>query len=174
MLRNLTPDLRVIVPNAAKSNGTLLSLAAAEIVMGPPSELGPIEPSLDGIPSSVLAAPEIAKQNFPLHKLGEFEHQYSKQVATELLSSGMMADRSPEDIEKVVEQLAGRSTYKSHGSVIDHEEATRLGLNVRYLSDGDELWDRIWLLYCLYDHDMHRSGLLKIYEGRARSTQIKA
>ena len=41
LLRTLAPDLRVIVPNAAKSNGTLLSLAAKEIVMGPPSELGP-------------------------------------------------------------------------------------------------------------------------------------
>ncbi len=70
ILRNLAPDLRVIIPRAAKSNGTLLSLAAKEIVMGPPSELGPIEPSFDGIPTSVLREPEFAKGNFPLHKLG--------------------------------------------------------------------------------------------------------
>ena len=40
LLRNLAPDLRVIVPSTAKNNGTLLSLAAKEIVMGPSSELG--------------------------------------------------------------------------------------------------------------------------------------
>ena len=46
LLQSQARDLRVIVPNAAKSNGTLLSLAAREIVMGPSSELGPIEPSV--------------------------------------------------------------------------------------------------------------------------------
>lgn len=35
LIQDLAPDLRVVVPNAAKSNGTLLSLAAKEIVMGP-------------------------------------------------------------------------------------------------------------------------------------------
>lgn len=174
LLRNLAPDLRVIVPKAAKSNGTLLSLAASEIVMGPPSELGPIEPHLAKIPSSVLMQPEMAQQNFPLHKLGTYAYQHSKQIALDLLSSGMMASRPPKEVEQVVEKLAGRDTYKSHGAVIDHREASDLGLNICYLPDGDEVWSRIWLLYCMYDFDSHRSGLLKIYEGRGRSTQIKA
>ena len=174
LLRNLAPDLRVIVPKAAKSNGTLLSLAAKEIVMGPPSELGPIEPHLADIPASVLMQPEMAQQNFPLHKLGEYAYQHSKQIALDLLSSGMMTSHTSEEIKAVVEKLAGRDTYKSHGAVIDHREASDLGLNVRYLPDGDEIWSRIWLLYCMYDYDSHRTGLLKIYEGRARSTQIKS
>ena len=173
LLRNLAPDLRVVVPKAAKSNGTLLSLAAKEIVMGPPSELGPIEPHLAKIPSSVLMQPEMAKQNFPLHELGKYAYQHSKKIAFNLLSSGMMAARTSEEVEEAVEKLASRDTYKSHGAVIDHKEASNLGLNICYLPEGDEIWSRIWLLYCMYDFDSHRSGLLKIYEGRARSTQIK-
>ncbi|MDE0060490.1 MAG: hypothetical protein OXI22_07130 [Defluviicoccus sp.] len=43
-----------------------------------------------------------------------------------------------------------------------------------YLPDGDEIWSRIWLLYCMYDFDTHRTGPQKIYEGRSRSTQIVA
>lgn len=173
LLRNLAPDLRVIVPKAAKSNGTLLSLAAKEIVMGPPSELGPIEPHLANIPSSVLMQPEMAQQNFVLHQLGKYAYQHSKQIAFDLLVSGMMASSTSDQVKAVVEKLAGRDTYKSHGAVIDHREASNLGLNVCYLPDGNEIWSRIWLLYCMYDFDLHRSGLLKIYEGRARSTQIK-
>jgi membrane-bound ClpP family serine protease len=46
ILRAQANDLRVIVPRRAKSNGTLLALAAKEIVMGPGSELGPIDPNL--------------------------------------------------------------------------------------------------------------------------------
>ena len=174
LLRNLAPDLRVIIPKAAKSNGTLLSLAAKEIVMGPPSELGPIEPHLANIPSSVLMQPEMAQQNFVLHQLGKYAYQHSKQIAFDLLSSGMMASSTSEEVKAVVEKLAGRDTYKSHGAVIDHREASDLGLSVCYLPDGNEIWSRIWLLYCMYDFDSHRSGLLKIYEGGARSTQIKA
>ena len=174
LLRSLAPDLRVIVPKAAKSNGTLLSLAAREIVMGPPSELGPIEPSLAGIPSSVLMEPQMAQQNFVLHKLGTFAYEHSKQIAFDLLSSGMMASQASEEVQAAVDQLAGRHIYKSHGSVINHQEALKLGLNICYLPDGDEIWSRIWLLYCMYDYDSHRTGLQKIYEGRSRSTQIES
>lgn len=46
ILRDQVDDLRVIIPKRAKSNGTLLALAAREIVMGASSELGPIDPFL--------------------------------------------------------------------------------------------------------------------------------
>ena len=141
--------------------------------MGPPSELGPIEPHLNGIPSSVLMQQEMAQQNFPLHQLGVFAYQHSKQIAFDLLSSGMMASRTREEVNEVVDKLAGRDTYKSHGAVIDHHEASGLGLKICYLPDGNEIWSRIWLLYCMYDYDTHQAGLLKVYEGRARSTQTR-
>ncbi|HWA82808.1 MAG TPA: hypothetical protein VG820_05220, partial [Fimbriimonadaceae bacterium] len=37
---------RVLVPDSAKSAGTLIAIAADEIVMGEPSELGPIDPQI--------------------------------------------------------------------------------------------------------------------------------
>lgn len=39
-------QFRVIVPNLAKSAATLIALGADVIVMGPPSELGPIDPQV--------------------------------------------------------------------------------------------------------------------------------
>jgi hypothetical protein len=63
LISNTIKDLRVIVPRAAKSNGTLLALASRSIIMGATSELGPIEPSVQGIPSTILETPEIAVQN---------------------------------------------------------------------------------------------------------------
>lgn len=38
---------RVIIPNEAKSAATLISLGADEIIMGPPSELGPIDAQIE-------------------------------------------------------------------------------------------------------------------------------
>src|SRR5262249_7856506 len=39
LLRSMVPDLRVIIPCRAKSNGTMLALVGHEIIMGTCSEL---------------------------------------------------------------------------------------------------------------------------------------
>jgi hypothetical protein len=170
----LSPDLRVIVANAAKSNGTLICLAAESIVMGPASELGPIDPHLNGIPCTVLSDPVVAQTNFPLHQLAVLGLKQTRTLAERLLRDGMLKGRDSAEIERVVNSLASRETYFSHGSVIDHREALALSLNVEYLAAGDPIWERIWILYCMYDFDSRRDDYLKIFEGRARSTAISA
>ncbi len=172
VIRNLTKDFRVIVANAAKSNGTLVGLAAKSIVMGAPSELGPIEPLVNGIPCSILIQPQIAAQNFPLHKFGEFALQQSRKMARTLLADGMMNGKPAGDIDAVIQKLASRDVYFSHGSAIDHSEAQALGLSVEYLPPDDETWQRIWLLHCMYEHDCRTARYLKLFEGRSRSTAI--
>lgn len=174
LLQNLTQDLRVIVANAAKSNGTLLALAAKSILMGASSELGPVEPLVNGIPSSVLVQPQIAASNFPLHKFGEYALNQSKKIAKSLLLKGMLKGKSDQEIDDVVQKLSSRDFYFSHGSVIDHEEATNLGLSVEYLPPDNELWQRIWFLYCMYEHDCRKDRYLKVFEGSARSTAVAA
>jgi hypothetical protein len=174
LIQSSLVDFRVVVVNAAKSNGTLLALAAQCIVMGAISELGPIEPAIQGIPCSILDSPEIAKSNFPLHMLGKFALQQSRSLATSLLTRGMMTSKTKVEIEAAVNALAGRHRFPSLGSVIDHREALAIGLNVTYLPPDDELWRRFWLLYCMYDHDARSSGLLKMFEGRSRSLAIAA
>lgn len=174
VLENRLTDFRVIVANAAKSNGTLICLAARSIVMGPASELGPIDPHLNGIPCTVLADPVVAATNFPLHSLALLALKQTRKLAERLLSAGMMKGAAAPDIARVVQSLSTRDTYFSHGSAIDHREATALGLSVEYKSAGDPLWERIWLLYTMYDFDVRRDGYLKVFEGRARSTALSA
>jgi hypothetical protein len=174
LIQTVAPDLRVIVVNAAKSNGTLLGLAAKSIVMGAVSELGPIEPHVQGIPCTVLESPEIAKQNFPLHMYGKYALQQTVALARRLLTSGMMNGKTPEQIEDTVKKLSSRDHFYSHGSVINHKEALQLGLNVEYLPPDTELWQKLWLLYCMYDHDCRRDKYLKVFEGQAVSTSIAA
>ena len=174
LLKNVCSSFRVVVANAAKSNGTLLALAAESIVMGATSELGPIEPSLQGIPCSILDSQQIAAQNFPLHMMGKYALQQSRNLAVAVLTSGMMKGSDPIVIDTVVNALATRQRFPSHGSVVDHQEASTLGLKVTYLPPDDDLWKRIWLLYSMYDHDCRVGNLLKIFEGRARSLSIAA
>jgi ClpP class serine protease len=174
LLHNLSVEFRAIVVQASKSNGTLLSLAAKRIVMGAPSELGPIEPSLNGIPCTILAEPNMANVNLVLHKQGVFALKQSQTIAEALLTNGMMTGRKPEEIKEVVQKLSSRDTYASHGSVIHHREATKLGLAVDYLPPDDPIWERLWLLHCMYEYDCRKSRYLKVFEGRARSTAIAA
>lgn len=174
LIQCMAQDVRVAVVNAAKSNGTLLGLAARSIIMGAASELGPIEPSIQNIPCSILEQPEIAAQNFPLHKLGQLALKQTRQLAEVLLRNGMMKGRSEGEIKAAVQKLSSRDVYFSHGSVIDHMEAKALGLNIEYLPPNNEIWQRLWLLYCMYDHDCRKSRYLKVFEGRARSTAIAA
>jgi len=61
LLKAVEPDgeLRVIVPDCAKSAGTLLSLAARSIIMSDTSELGPIDPQI------VTISPDGTRSNRP-------------------------------------------------------------------------------------------------------------
>lgn len=174
IVQNQLSDLRVIVANAAKSNGTLICLAAKSIVMGSASELGPIDPHLNGVPCTVLSDPVVAQSNFPLHQLAVLGLKQTRKLAERLLRDGMMKGAPTGDVEKVVNSLATRDTYFSHGSAIDYREAQALGLSIEYLPNGDPLWERIWLLYCMYDFDTRRDGYLKVFEGRARSVAVSA
>jgi hypothetical protein len=174
LIQTVMPDLRVIVVSAAKSNGTLLGLAAKCVVMGATSELGPIEPHINGIPCTVLDTPEIAKQNFPLHKAGVFGLQQTKALAKRLLTDGMMKGKPEPEIDETIKKLSSRDHFFSHGSVINHLEATQLGLTVEYLPPESEIWQKLWLLYCMYDHDCRRERYLKVFEGASVSTSIAA
>ncbi len=53
----------------------------------------------------------------------------------------------------------------SHGAVIDYGEAVSLGLSATYLPPDDEIWKRIWLLYCMYDYDTKADNIGRIIEG---------
>ena len=174
LIQTVIPDLRVIVVSGAKSNGTLLGLAAKSIVMGATSELGPIEPHINQIPCTVLSTPEIAAQNFVLHKAGVFALQQTKALAERLLTNGMMKGKPPTEIAETIKKLSSRDHFFSHGSVINHREAAQLGLSIEYIPPEEEVWQKLWLLYCMYDHDCRRDRYLKVFEGPTISTSIAA
>src|SRR5262249_6345402 len=177
LLRSMVPDLRVIVPCRAKSNGTMLALVGCEIVMGTCSELGPADPFITINPTNVMPAQFLI--NAPnvdpiLVQIATHAIKQTAALAKALLSSGMLKGRDPNSIDAVVQALSSRQTYPSHGSVIDADEAARLGLTVTKLSPDDELWQRLWLLRCMYDHDLAKMGGLKIFEGPTVSNALKA
>ena len=172
IIQSRLTDFRAVVVNAAKSNGTLLCLAASKIVMGPTSELGPIDPHLQGTPCTVLAMHDFAAMNFPLHQLAILALKQTRKLSESLLRDGMLKGSPETEVERVASALGTRDTYFSHGSTIDHREAKALGLAIDYLETDNPIWQRLWLLYSMYDFDTRRDGYIKIFEGRGRSTSV--
>jgi hypothetical protein len=175
ILESMAPDLRVIVVGAAKSNGTVICLAGKTIVLGASSELGPIEPQLNVfgafIPSTILAMPEFAAQNFIVNNLAKFPIEQTKKLAKRLLQK---EGASEAQIEELIKKLLTRETYFSHGSVIDYQEAVKLGLSVEYLPPEGDLWKLLRLLACMYEADCRQNRYLKIFEGGRLSSTIEA
>ncbi|ATI80570.1 hypothetical protein A6768_11590 [Sphingobium yanoikuyae] len=176
LLRSCAPDLRVIVPCRAKSNGTLLALAAQEIIMGVTSELGPIDPILPigpgaNVPAHLLLDPGV---DIIASRAASDAISQTKGLAQTLLSTGMLSGVASEEIQKIVDKLAGREHFHSHGSVIDADEAVKLSLKVQKLPANDGLWQALWLLRCMYAHDLRQNRLVKIFEGRKVSNTLRA
>ncbi|MEL6507631.1 MAG: hypothetical protein AAFR29_08345 [Pseudomonadota bacterium] len=121
----------VFVPHYAMSGGTLIAMAADEIVLSQHAALGPIDPQIGGLPAaSVLRLKQekdtnaIGDQTLILADVGEMAIRQLQSAAYELLS-GTISDNAA---RAVAEQLStGRWT---HDYPIIAAHAAELGLNV--------------------------------------------
>ncbi len=135
--------LDAVVPRRAKSAATLLCCAADHIHMGSLSELGPIDPQIDGLPAlglksaiehiaelvadhphaTELFAKYMSKTIQPIH-LGFYERvaESAVQYAQRLLSPHKSTlGQTP---EKIAKKLVYE--YKDHGFAIDKHEAQNI------------------------------------------------
>lgn len=172
LLRQATDDLRVIVPRRAKSNGTVFALCGSNVLMGFQSELGPIDPSIGGIPAEfVINAPPGSFLPVDIQYANSARMQ-TRKLAFTLLKTGMMKDHTDEEIMATVEKLATKDHYHSHGSAIDADEAMRLNLNIDKLTPENDLWQKLWLLRAMYQHDCGVYGYAKLFEGNYVSSAV--
>jgi hypothetical protein len=184
--------LRVVVPDSAKSAGTLMALASDAIVMGYCSELGPIDPQitvatasgepmsrpaqsfLDGLQEIVNQVGDngLSPAYFPLlDKLDPALIDFcrkaikrSERFAEEFLKRHMLKS-DPKRAAQIAKTLNDSAEHLSHGAVIDAEKATEMGLVVEYLDPSNDLWQAYWRLYCEMRLALQSPGQ-RLYEGR--------
>ncbi|HEX2335832.1 MAG TPA: ATP-dependent Clp protease proteolytic subunit [Hyphomicrobiaceae bacterium] len=145
----------VFVPVYAMSGGTLLALAADEIVLGEFSVLGPIDPQIAGFPAaSILRVREskpiehIFDLTLVLADMSEKALTQVKRGAVELLTPRL--DQA--SAEKLAEKLAGG--HWTHDYALTAQEATELGLPVTVGMPVEMLE-----LMKLYPQPVQRSGV---------------
>lgn len=172
-----TARLRVIVPDFAKSAGTLIALGADCIVMSDTSELGPIDPQiiradengnrirhsvqsyLDAFNSYSAALKEnpgdataqimLGKLDPATVKLFEAVMARARQLAENLLKQGMFKNGG--NWSATASELLDTTKWLSHGQMISWEDVAdpKIGLTVEYLDPQSQEWAQYWQLYCL-------------------------
>lgn len=172
VLLNAKIDLRVIVPRRAKSNGTVIAFCGNSIMMGSDSELGPIDPFVNGIPADFIRKAGSSLNNPLLVLTAESAISQTRKLASELLAEGMLKGKNQDDINTLLDKLATRDVYHSHGAVIDANEADAIGLTVEKYESNNTLWKKIWLLRSMYSHDCQMHRYSKIFEGKMISCPI--
>jgi ClpP class serine protease len=145
----------VYVPVYAMSGGTLIALAADEIVMGEFSMLGPIDPQIAGLPAaSIVKAREskpiehVSDLTLVLADLGEKALAQVRQGAAELMTPRM--ERAAADA--LAAKLAGG--HWTHDYALTTNEACALGLPVKVGMPLD-----VMELMTLYPQPVQQSGV---------------
>jgi ClpP class serine protease len=130
-IRDHKARVTVFVPHYAMSGGTLIALAADQIVMSPHAVLGPVDPQLGQNPAASLIKvveqkpiAEIDDQTLVMADVGRKAIAQVKKTARELLERQL----SPDQAETLAEKLA-TGTW-THDYPILPKEAREFGLKV--------------------------------------------
>jgi hypothetical protein len=185
-------EFTVIVPDMAKSAGTILALGAHHIIMGPISDLGPIDPQFQMANGSLAGAKDIiaavddatakvqeAPDTYPLHAsllsdvTGLMVQQARAALARtdDLLAEALRTnpDRSAEEVETLASALHEPliEQPKSHGAIFGPGEAAAAGLPVVSADPASLQWQLVWRLWAKYFALFQR-----VYEGERASKLI--
>jgi membrane-bound ClpP family serine protease len=168
-------EFTVIVPDLAKSAGTILTLGAHRILMGPTSDLGPIDPQLQTSGGTLVSAKDIiaavdeatdrvqsAPETYALHAalLADVTALMVQQARAalartdDLLEEALRAnpDRSADEVEALRQSLSEPliREAKSHGAIFGLTEALAAGLPVMAADPASDQWQLIWRLWTKY------------------------
>ena len=162
--------LTVIVPDQAKSAGTLFALGSHWIYMGPTSDLGPVDPQflIKGslvAAKAIIAAVENAEDRiqknpatYPLHAslLADVTAVMVQQARDALARTddilrealACVPERSDQEVTILVQKLQAPliGAPKSHRAIISTDDAAGFGLPVEKADPASDKWQDVWRL----------------------------
>lgn len=143
------------IPHYAMSGGTLIALAADEIVMDPHAVLGPIDPQVGQFPAaSILKVveqkpiSEVDDQTLILADISRKALEQTRELVKNVLLSNHMPPERAEEVSDTLTQ--GRFT---HDYAISAEKARAMGLRV-----STDLPQEIYQLMALYPQPVQRTA----------------
>lgn len=195
-MQSRSKEVTVIVPDQAKSAATLLALGAHHILMGPTSDLGPIDPQFPmgtGQSYRLVSAKDIiaaveeatkAVQDAP-NTYPVYASLLSDVTAIAVQQARSAIERTQDQLSEALQSNPDRSDSKvstlkdalwkpliedtkSHSAFFGIDNAKDVGLPVLDASQNGDQWQTIWRLYAKY-FALFLPGGARVYEGRRAS-----
>lgn len=187
-------NIRAIIPQIAMSAGTMIACSCREIVMGKQSNLGPIDPQLNGVPAQAVidefseAIEQVGKNSaaIPIWQtiiskyhptfIGECERaiKWSREIVRDWLITGMFYGcPSPEEkADKIVAQLANHDETRTHSRHIHIEDCQAMGLRVTPLEEDPTLQDLVLSVHHAFMHTFATTAAIKIVENHTENAYV--
>ncbi|MHC1754162.1 MAG: hypothetical protein AB9861_01800 [Methanosarcina sp.] len=139
-LKNHPKKTRVLIPHYSMSGGTIIALAADEIVMDKDAVIGPIDPQVGDLMRGLFPAPswiyaaEMKKENaedvtLVMSDISRKALKLTRNVAMELLEGKIIPVSGRENsLDEIVEKLV--SGEMIHSTPLSAAEAKEIGLSV--------------------------------------------
>ncbi len=189
-LRDRFKDIRVIVPLAAMSAATMITLSANRIIMGAHSQLGPIDPQMPTpqgyMPARAILdqferaqqevsadparlgawAPILQHYGPALLQFSANAEELSRRLVAEWLEAYMFdgVDGGAAKAELIAAFFADHNRHKSHGLGIGRDEVRRQGVVVDDLETQREVQDAVLSVFHATTQTMQATGAVKIVE----------
>lgn len=195
LLKLFKGDIRVIVPQIAMSAGTMIACASREILMGRQSNLGPIDPQVNGLPAyDVLSEFDRAIKDSTENPgaaqmwqtiigkyhptfLSSCEHSIalSKEIVHRWLKEIMFADDADANAkaDTVVDSLSSRDGNREHGRHIHAERCKSIGLKVAALEDDQELQDLVLTVHHACSQTLVQQNVAKLIENQLGACYLR-
>ncbi len=183
-----TGEYWAIVPGKAKSAATMVCLGASQILMGPVSELGPVDPQIV-FQGQMVPVHHVVKSYRELFKgaeettgkiepylqqLARYDDSMIRHLETEealatdiavrcLQNGGMLSGQKPEKIKEDIALFLLPQHTKAHARPIYHKEAQSCGLKIKVLDTSSDHWNKIYELYVRSRH-LHMDIATKVIE----------
>jgi hypothetical protein len=171
-----TGDYWALVPGRAKSAATVICMGASKIIMGPTSDLGPIDPQIireennetkwfsafslvngyralfdEAVKTTGNVEPYVQQlAHYDVRDINTWTGfiDVAKDIALKILASGMMSGRNRADIEQRIQVFLNPTAgTQHHGRAIYAPEAKNCDLVVEELDVKSPHWDAIYELY---------------------------
>lgn len=195
LLKIFKGNVRVIIPQIAMSAGTMIACVGKEIVMGKQSNLGPIDPQVNGLPAygvlgefdravrdstrSVGAAQmwqTIISKYHPTF-LSSCEHAIalSKNIVKNWLVKGMFAGdtKALSKANKIVRELSSQDNNRDHGRHIHAERCSEIGLKIFALEGDPDLQDLVLTVHHACVHTLNAANVAKLIENNLGATYLR-
>ncbi|MEO6669457.1 MAG: hypothetical protein ABIN36_08275 [Ferruginibacter sp.] len=200
-LRQKFKHIRIIIPQAAMSAGTMLACSADVITMGKQSSIGPIDPQFilqTAVGVQAIPAHAIIEQfkkaqddcrdnpknlNSWLPMLSQYgpallvrcqdQIDFGKELVENWLNAYMFKGEASPMPKQIAEYLSNHGNFKTHGKHINIEKANQIGLKIEALEDDQNFQDKVLSAFHATMHAFSSTNTAKIVANQNGNCYLK-